>query len=137
MAAQKIIHDLLSLSQKSVPAIKADKIIAQDLQDTLLAHQGDAAGLAANMIGQNKCIIAFFIGVLPMVMINPKIISKKDPYMATEGCLSIPGQKTIQRFEEITVSYQNMNFEENTQTFTGFVAETIQHEVDHCNGILV
>lgn len=137
MTAQKIIHDQLFLRRKSNLAGKNDLQIAIDLRDTLLANRSKAAGLAANMIGQTKQIIAFYAGVLPFVMLNPRIIQKKKMYLATEGCLSLEGERHVQRYEEITITYQNIKLETVTQTFSGFIAETIQHEIDHCNGILI
>lgn len=137
MTVQKIIHDQLFLRQKSSVAEKNDLQIATDLRDTLMANQGRAAGLAANMIGKTKRIIAFYAGPLPFVMLNPRIIQKKKLYLATEGCLSLEGEQQVQRYEEITVTYQNLRMEKVTQSFSGFVAETIQHEIDHCNGILI
>ncbi|MCT3475398.1 peptide deformylase, partial [Lactobacillus delbrueckii] len=114
-----------------------------DLLDTLLAHRESidglppAAGLAANMIGVNKAIIAVNAGFLPIVMLNPKILKRSGHYLAEEGCLSLPGERPADRYEEITVKYQDMDLEEHEQAFTGFVAETIQHEVDHCKGKLI
>ena len=137
MTAQKIIHDQLFLRQKSDLAGKNDLQVAINLRDTLLANRGKAAGLAANMIGQTKQIIAFYAGPLPFVMLNPRIIQKKQMYLASEGCLSLEGERNVQRYEEITVTYQNMELETVTQTFDDFIAETIQHEIDHCNGILI
>lgn len=137
MTQQNIIHDVMFLNQKSTPATKADIQAANDLRDTLVANSDRAAGLAANMIGVQKDIIAFFVGPLPMVMLNPKIIKKSGEYTTSEGCLSLDGQRSTKRYKDITVQYENLNFEKQTQDFTGFVAEVIQHEVDHCNGILI
>lgn len=137
MTAQNIIHDQLFLQRKSSLANKNDLIIVTDLRDTLLANRDRAAGLAANMIGQSKRIIAFYVGPIAFVMLNPRIIQKDKMYLATEGCLSLAGERQVQRYEEITVAYQNVKLESKTQKFSGFVAETIQHEIDHCNGILI
>lgn len=137
MTQQNIIHDVMFLNQKSTPATKADIQAANDLRDTLVANSDRAAGLAANMIGVQKDIIAFFVGPLPMVMLNPKIIKKFGEYTTSEGCLSLNGQRSTKRYKDITVQYENLNFEKQTQDFTGFVAEVIQHEIDHCNGILI
>lgn len=137
MTQQNIIHDVMLLSQKSTPATKADLQTANDLRDTLVANSDRAAGLAANMIGVHKDIIAFFVGPLPMVMLNPKIIKKSSEYTTSEGCLSLDGQRSTKRYKDITVQYENLNFEKQTQNFSGFVAEVIQHEIDHCNGILI
>ena len=135
MAVKNIIHDQLFLMQKSTLANAKDMQVAVDLRDTLLANRNKAAGLAANMIGE--AIIAFYIVGMPMVMFNPKIIQKGNEYLATEGCLSLNGERPVKRYEHITVKYQNINLEYETQEFSGFVAETIQHEIDHCNGIII
>lgn len=137
MTAQNIIHDQLFLSQKSNSANRADLKIAEDLRDTLLANRDKAAGLAANMIGKNKRIIAFYVGPLPLVMLNPQIIRRSGEYLASEGCLSLNGERKTKRYKTITVTYQNMSLETKTQEFTGFIAEVIQHEIDHCEGILI
>lgn len=143
MTVQKIIHDPLSLSQPAAKAAASDRQAAQALLDTLLAHRESidglppAAGLAANMIGVSKAIIAVNAGFLPIVMLNPKIVKRSGHYLAEEGCLSLPGERPVDRYEEITVKYQDMDLKEHEQAFTGFVAETIQHEVDHCKGKLI
>lgn len=137
MTAQNIIHDQLFLSQKSTSANRADSKIAEDLRDTLLANRDKAAGLAANMIGKNKRIIAFYVGPLPLVMLNPRIIRRSGEYLTSEGCLSLNGERKTKRYKTITVTYQNMSLETKTQEFTGFIAEVIQHEIDHCEGILI
>ena len=137
MTVQNIIHDQLFLSQKSTSANRADLKIAEDLRDTLLANRDKAAGLAANMIGKNKRIIAFYVGPLPLVMLNPRIIRRSGEYLASEGCLSLNGERKTKRYKTITVMYQNMSLETKTQEFTGFIAEVIQHEIDHCEGILI
>lgn len=137
MTAQNIIHDQLFLSQKSTSANRADLKIAEDLRDTLLANRDKAAGLAANMIGKNKRIIAFYVGPLPLVMLNPQIIRRSGEYLTSEGCLSLNGERKTKRYKTIAVTYQNMSLETKTQEFTGFIAEVIQHEIDHCEGILI
>lgn len=137
MTAQNIIHDQLFLSQKSTSANRADLKIAEDLCDTLLANRDKAAGLAANMIRKNKRIIAFYVGPLPLVMLNPRIIRRSGEYLTSEGCLSLNGERKTKRYKTITVTYQNMSLETKTQKFTGFIAEVIQHEIDHCEGILI
>lgn len=137
MTAQNIIHDQLFLSQKSTSANRTDLKIAEDLRDTLLANRDKAAGLAANMIGKNKRIIAFYVGPLPLVMLNPQIIRRSGEYLTSEGCLSLNGERKTKRYKTITVTYQNMSLETKTQEFTGFIAEVIQHEIDHCEGILI
>lgn len=137
MTAQNIIHDQLFLSQKSTSANRADLKVAEDLRDTLLANRDKAVGLAANMIGKNKRIIAFYVGPLPLVMLNPQITKKSGEYLTEEGCLSLSGERKTKRYITITVTYQDMNLSTKTQEFTDFIAEVIQHEVDHCEGILI
>ncbi|MBD5432326.1 MAG: peptide deformylase [Lactobacillus sp.] len=137
MTQQNITHNQLTLSLKSAPATQDDLNIAQNLKDTLMANKDKAAGLAANMIGQNKRIIALFIGPLPLVMLNPIITNSSGEYLAQEGCLSLTGQRSTKRFKNITVQYQNENFKTHEQKFSDFIAEVIQHEIDHCNGILI
>ena len=137
MTAQNIIQDQLFLSQKSTSANRADLKVAEDLRDTLLANRDKAVGLAANMIGKNKRIIAFYVGLLPLVMLNPQITKKSGEYLTEEGCLSLSGERKTKRYRTITVTYQDMNLNTKTQEFTDFIAEVIQHEVDHCEGILI
>lgn len=137
MTAQNIIHDQLFLRQKSTSANRADLKVAEDLRDTLLANRDKAVGLAANMIGKNKRIIAFYVGLLPLVMLNPQITKKSGEYLTEEGCLSLSGERKTKRYRTITVTYQDMNLNTKTQEFTDFIAEVIQHEVDHCEGILI
>lgn len=137
MTAQSIIHDQLFLSQKSTSANRVDLKVAEDLRDTLLANRDKAVGLAANMIGKNKRIIAFYVGLLPLVMLNPQITKKSGEYLTEEGCLSLSGERKTKRYRTITVTYQDMNLNTKTQEFTDFIAEVIQHEVDHCEGILI
>ena len=137
MTAQNIIHDQLFLSQKSTSANRADLKVAEDLRDTLLANRDKAVGLAANMIGKNKRIIAFYVGLLPLVMLNAQITKKSGEYLTEEGCLSLSGERKTKRYRTITVTYQDMNLNTKTQEFTDFIAEVIQHEVDHCEGILI
>lgn len=137
MTVKKIIHNQMLLMQPSEAANAKDMKIAIDLRDTLLANRDKAAGLAANMIGKNKRIIAFYIGNIPMIMINPQIEDVSGEYTAEEGCLSLSGTRQARRYQNITVSYQDINLEHKIQRFSGFISETIQHEVDHCNGILI
>ncbi|WP_224429924.1 peptide deformylase [Lactobacillus amylovorus] len=137
MTAQNIIHDQLFLSQKSTSANRADLKVAEDLRDTLLANRDKAVGLAANMVGKNKRIIAFYVGPLPLVMLNPQITKKSGEYLTEEGCPSLSGERKTKRYRTITVTYQDMNLSTKTQEFTDFIAEVIQHEVDHCEGILI
>lgn len=134
---KEIIHDVDFLSQKSTPATSADIQAVQDLKATFIANSDRAAGLAANMIGIHKRIIVFGLGKLPVMMINPEIVAQNIPYQTTEGCLSLDGVRPTQRFKHITVKFQNEQFQWQTQDFTDLIAEIIQHEIDHCNGILI
>lgn len=134
---KKIIHDVDFLSQKSIPATSADIQAIRDLKATFIANSDQAAGLAANMIGVHKRIIVVGLGKLPVMMINPEIIAQDTPYQTTEGCLSLNGIRPTQRFKHITVKFQNEQFQWQTQDFTDLIAEVIQHEIDHCNGILI
>ena len=132
-----ISHDVLILSRPSLPATKADLSVADDLLDTLRAHAAECVGMAANMIGVNKRIIAVNTGFLFLVLFNPEITKGSDAYKAEEGCLSLPGVRKTQRFRTVTVRYQDRTFTWRTQTFSGFAAQIVQHEIDHCNGILI
>ncbi|MDO4912752.1 MAG: peptide deformylase [Lactobacillus sp.] len=137
MTVKKIIRDQLILSRKSNDATKQDIAVAFNLKDTLLANKQKAAGLAANMIGENKNIIVVFSGIQPIILINPKIIAKAGEYRAKEGCLSLLGEREAIRYDEISVLFYNERFEKEEKVFKGFVAEAIQHEIDHCQGILI
>ena len=134
---KEINHDVHFLSQKSTPATSADIQAVRDLKATFIANSDRAAGLAANMIGIHKRIIVFGLGKLPVMMINPEIIAQDTPYQTTEGCLSLDGVRPTQRFKHITVKFQNEQFQWQTQDFTDLIAEVIQHEIDHCNGMLI
>ncbi|MBQ9263960.1 MAG: peptide deformylase [Clostridia bacterium] len=132
-----IVHDPLFLGQKSEQATEADRQIIADLLDTLRANLDHCVGMAANMIGKKKRIIAFCNGPMQLAMVNPVITSKSGPYEAAEGCLSLAGVRKTKRYQRITVSYQDQLFRKQTGTFEGFAAQIIQHEVDHCDGILI
>lgn len=132
-----ISHDVLILSRPSLPATPADLSVADDLLDTLRFHAAECVGMAANMIGVNKRIIAVNTGFLFLVLFNPEITKGSDPYEAEEGCLSLPGTRQTQRFATVTVRYQDRTFTWRTETFSGFAAQIVQHEIDHCNGILI
>lgn len=132
-----IMHDPIFLAQKSVPATAEDISVAQDLLETLKAHQHECVGMAANMIGVKKNIIAFDNEGTHMVMLNPEIIKKAERYDAEEGCLSLSGIRPTVRWKRIKVKYQNEKMQTRMQTFTGWTAQIIQHEIDHCNGILI
>ncbi len=134
---KSINHDTTFLAQKSQLATKDDLNVVQDLQDTLTANSEVCVGMAANMIGVNKRIIVFAMGTMAIPMINPTIISKSGEYDTSEGCLSLTGERPTKRFHKITVKYFDINFQEHTQEFTEFIAQIIQHEVDHCNGIII
>ena len=124
-------------AQKAEPATKDDLGTAQDLLDTLLAHKEGCVGMAANMIGVNKRIIAFDNDGAYLVMLNPVIIRQSEPYEAEEGCLSLTGTRKTKRFRSIKVQWQNEMLQTRLKTFTGWTAEIIQHEIDHCEGILI
>ena len=134
---QPIMHDPLFLAQKSAPATPEDAPVARDLLDTLTAHKDGCVGMAANMIGVNKRIIAFDNEGTYMVMFNPVIVRQSGPYEAEEGCLSLAGVRKTKRFQTIKVQWQNEKFQTRLKTFTGWTAEIIQHEIDHCEGILI
>ena len=132
-----ICKDVLILSRKSTNATKTDLPTAADLLDTLVANKEICVGMAANMIGVNKRIIAVNTGFLFLVMLNPTITKGGEIYDTEEGCLSIPGIRKARRFRTITVRYQDRTMTWRTETFTGYTAQIIQHEIDHCNGVLV
>lgn len=132
-----IIRDVLFLGQKSEIAGKEDLQIAMDLLDTLRANKERCVGLAANMIGIKKRIIAVNMGFLDMVMFNPVITQKSKPYEAEEGCLSLDGTRKTIRFQEIEVEYQDMDFKKQKQKYSGWMAQIIQHECDHLEGIII
>ena len=125
------------LAQKAQPATLDDLDTARDLLDTLIAHKAGCVGMAANMIGINKRIIAFDNEGDYMVMLNPVIVKQSGPYEAEEGCLSLTGTWKTKRFQTIKVQWQNEKLQTRLKTFTGWTAEIIQHEIDHCEGILI
>ena len=132
-----ICKDESFLARKAEPAAADDLSTAQDLLDTLSAHRDGCVGMAANMIGVNKRIIAFDNEGEYMVMLNPVIVKKSGAYEAEEGCLSLAGTRKTMRFRTIKVQWQNERFQTRLKTFTGWTAEIIQHEIDHCDGILI
>lgn len=134
---QPINRDQAILSTKSVDATPMDLQIVTDLLDTMKAHQEECVGMAANMIGQTKRIIVVQMGIMPVAMINPKITKKIGPSPKSEGCLSLDGQRTVTRYHSITVKYLDQQFKPHMQQFTDFIAQIIQHEVDHCDGVLI
>lgn len=134
---RQIMKDEAFLAQKAETATAADRSVAADLLDTLSAHREGCVGMAANMIGVNKRIIAFDNEGSYMVLFNPEIVKKSAPYETEEGCLSLPGTRKAKRWRSIKVRYQNENFQVRLKTFTGWTAQIIQHEIDHCEGILI
>ena len=132
-----IMKDMFFLQQKSEPAGPADRQVIQDLTDTLKAHQMECVGMAANMIGVKKRIIIVHAGLFDMIMVNPVIVSRSEPYETEEGCLSLSGVRKTTRCRTITVSYQDQNFKQQKQVFRDWTAQIIQHEIDHCDGILI
>ena len=134
---KKIVRDVLFLSQVSKAASQEDLYLARDLQDTLFANRETCVGLAANMIGVQKRVIIFNLGLLPMVMFNPVLLSYKGPYETEEGCLSLTGVRQTTRYETITVSYRDSKWQEKTITLTGFPAQICQHELDHLEGRII
>ncbi len=137
MAARKIIRDQMILMRKSTDAKPDDKKIAEDLRDTLLANKDKAIGLAANMIGKSKKIIAVFIGPFPVVMLNPKIVKSEGKYLTEEGCLSLDGVRKTARYEKIWVEYEDLSFTKRSAEYDGIAAEAIQHEIDHTKGKII
>ena len=136
------MRDIVFLGQPSAPATKEDGPVARDLIDTMMANLEHCVGMAANMIGVRKRIIAFLDenGRAPTytVMINPEIIKKDGAYDTEEGCLSLlGGPRKCKRYKTIKVQYQTLDMQTRTKNFTGWTAQIIQHEVDHCNGILI
>ncbi len=134
---KQIVHDPMFLAQKSIEASAKDIETAKDLLDTLAANHAECVGMAANMIGIKKRIIAFDNNGVDSAMFNPQIIECFDEYETEEGCLSLSGVRKTKRYRFITVRYFDMNFKQKTEKFFGFTAQIIQHEIDHCNGILI
>lgn len=135
---KEVIHDPLFLSGKSEKATREDLLVAQDLLDTLIANRTGCVGMAANMIGVRKRVIAFNDNGKYTVMFNPEIIKCIGEYATEEGCLSLLGApRSCKRYQSIKVCYQNEKFQQLTKTYVGFTAQIIQHEIDHCNGVLI
>ena len=132
-----ICRDEAFLAQQAEPAGPEDLAIAADLLETLEHHREGCVGMAANMIGVNKRIIAFDNEGICQVMFNPEILKKSGPYEAEEGCLSLTGTRRARRWKSIKVRWQNERFQERIKTFTGWTAQIIQHEIDHCDGIII
>lgn len=135
---KELVHDPILLAMKSEEATGEDLQTAQDLLDTLTAHKGECVGMAANMIGVRKRIIVFDNGGKYMTMFNPEIIKKSEPYDTQEGCLSLLGApRACKRFKNIKVRWQTADFQTRIKTFTDWPAQIIQHEIDHCDGVLI
>ena len=134
---REICKDPIFLSRRAEPAALEDLEVAGDLLDTLKAHKDGCVGMAANMIGVCKRVISFENQGSYMVMFNPEILKKSQPYETEEGCLSLPGSRKTTRYQVIKVRWQNEKFQERIKTFSGFTAQIIQHEIDHCQGILI
>ena len=135
---RELIHDPIFLAGKAEDATKEDLQVAQDLLDTLIAHKDGCVGMAANMIGVKKRIIVFDDAGTYMTMFNPEIIKKEGQYDTEEGCLSLlGGPRACKRYQTVKVRWQTAAFQTRIKTFTGWIAQIIQHEVDHCNGVLI
>lgn len=134
---REICKDVIFLAQKAEPATPDDLPVAADLLETLEYHKDGCVGMAANMIGVNKRIIAFDNDGEYMVMFNPEILRKSGPYETEEDCLSLTGVRPVKRWKTIKVQWQNEKFQQRIKNFTGWTAEIIQHEIDHCEGIII
>lgn len=134
---REICKDVIFLGRKAEPATPDDLPVAQDLLETLAYHKDGCVGMAANMIGVNKRIIAFDNEGSHLVMFNPEILRKTGPYETEEGCLSLTGVRPVKRWKTIQVKWQNEKFQQRIKKFTGWTAEIIQHEIDHCEGIII
>ena len=135
---RELMHDPLFLGRKSRAATKEDLAIGRDLMETLVAHKETCVGMAGNMIGETVAVIAFFEGDSPVVMYNPEILKSEGEYETEEGCLSLlGGPRKCRRYQKIKVRWDNENFQKRVKTFSGWTAQIIQHEADHCNGVLI
>ena len=134
---KQIVRDVFFLGQPSEPATKADIQVGKDLQDTLQANRERCVGMAANMIGVKKNIIIVNMGFIDVVMFNPVILKKSEPYETKEGCMSLVGIRSAKRWKHIKVQWQNEKMQTRVKNFEGWTAEIIQHEIDHCNGIVI
>ena len=132
-----IMKDILFLRQKAEPATRDDMQIVTDLLDTLKANEESCVGMAANMIGVNKRIIAINMGFMNMAMLNPVIVKKNSAFQTQEGCLSLIGVRDTTRYQEIEVEYFDINWNKQKQKFSGWIAQIIQHECDHLNGVII
>ena len=134
---KQIIHDPIFLARRSLPATATDASVADDMLETLRVNADKCVGLAANMIGVSKCIIVFDDNGTYAEMFNPEILSGREIYETEEGCLSLDGTRKTKRYKTIKVKWQNRQMQTRIKTYTGWTAEIIQHEIDHCNGILI
>lgn len=134
---REICKDVIFLARKAEPATPEDLPVAADLLETLEHHKDGCVGMAANMIGVNKRIIAFDNEGKYMVMFNPQILRRSGPYDTEEGCLSLTGVRPVKRWKTIKVQWQNEKFQQRIKNFAGWTAEIIQHEIDHCEGIII
>ena len=134
---KSIVRDIIFLGQRSEEATKQDMSVGQDLQDTLKANQDRCVGMAANMIGVKKRIIIVNMGFMNMVMYNPVIVKKDTPYETEEGCLSLEGVRKTTRYQNIEVEYLDGSWKKHRQTYSGWIAQIIQHEVDHLEGRII
>lgn len=132
-----IMRDMFFLSQPSFAATREDMAAAKDLLDTLKANEQTCVGMAANMIGVRKRLIAVNMGLLNVLMINPVILQKEGPFTVEEGCLSLDGKRTVMRYHSIRVEYRDSLWKKRQQSYTGWTAQIIQHEIDHLEGILI
>ena len=135
---REIVRDVLVLGRRSEPATKEDMSVVRDMLDTLAANSDRCVGMAANMIGVHKTILVAVIGGKQIAMVNPKMTDhSKEVYETEEGCLSLEGVRKTKRFRSIKVQYQTEQMQLRLKSFTGWTAQIIQHEIDHCNGILI
>lgn len=132
-----IMKDVLFLGQKSEPATKADLQVGIDLQDTLAAHREECVGMAANMIGIKKRVIIVNMGMMDIVMFNPVIRKKSGAYETEEGCLSLTGVRKTTRYEKMEVEYLDQNWKKQKMVLSGWSAQICQHEMDHCDGVII
>lgn len=132
-----IVRDVLFLSRQSTPAAEADRSVGRDLADTLQAHRAGCVGMAANMIGVTKRVIIVNIGFADVVMYNPTLLAKDAPYEAEEGCLSLDGTRRTTRYKNIELEYRDAAWKLRRQRYSGWIAQIIQHELDHLEGIVI
>lgn len=132
-----IVRDVLFLGQKSDAAVPSDVAAGRDLRDTLAANRERCVGLAANMIGVRKRVIIVSMGPMDMVMYNPQIVRRDGPYEAEDGCLSLDGTRRAKRYQNIEVAWLDDGWKPRRQRFSGWIAQVIQHEVDHLEGVII